>query len=84
MKMNNLKKWVFILGASIVLTSCGNSIESDAKELAELTCKAEKDFTDLDNSQKLAELADELEGKYSGEDEEKFEKAFFEAKRNCK
>lgn len=82
--MNYLTKWTFIVCSAIALTSCGNSIESDAQELAELTCKAEKNYTDLDNALKLAELAEELEGKYTGEDEKKFEQAFFEAKRNCK
>lgn len=83
MKINNLSKIAFILGTSIVLTSCGSSIESDAQELADLMCKAENDLTDIENSMKLAELSDKLDGKYTGEEEKKFEAAFFEAKKNC-
>ena len=83
MKINYLSKGAIIFATSILLTSCGSSIESDAKELAELSCKVEKDLSDLESAQELAELTDELEGKYSGEKEEKFEKAFYEAKKNC-
>ena len=67
--------------ASVILTSCGgNSVESDAKKLAELDCKAQKwategaakaavgDMSAITESTKLASeaasLAQEMQGKY--------------------
>jgi predicted small secreted protein len=70
-----------ILFASFILTSCGgNSIESDAKKLAELMCKAQKLYTEgsakaetgdmsaFKESAKIAyeaeAFANEMQGKY--------------------
>lgn len=82
---------------SIAITSCGSSIESDAKKVAELKCKAEKsmsgvltgDLSLISESKKLAEeaktVSEEMEGKYkSHEDAEKFAKALADAMGDCK
>jgi len=69
-----------ILFASIIFTSCGSgSIESDAKKVAELQCKAQKimqratsgDMSVIEESTKLTSEAEglykELEGKYTSD-----------------
>ena len=87
-----------ILFASILLTSCGeNSIESDAKKLANLKCKAMEllqkaetgDQSVIEESSKLGieadKLAKEIESKYSSKtDRKSFDDAFREAQRDCK
>ena len=77
-----------ILFASFILTSCGgNSIQSDAKKLAELTCKAEKmaaevaaqaaagDMSAITESKKLASeaatLIKEMKQKYTSDSDKK-------------
>lgn len=87
------------LFASTILTSCGggNSPESDAKKLAELNCKAQKvaqklasgDQSAAEESTKLAkeaaDLAKELEGKYTSEaDLKKYKEALEKENGNCK
>ena len=78
---------VLIIG-SVLLCSCGgNSIESDAKKLAKLSCKSQNlskkmvgaeganMANTLKESQKLmlefANLSKEMDGKYSSESDEK-------------
>ena len=87
-----------ILFASLILTSCGGgSIESDAKKVAELQCKAQQlmekatsgDMSVMEESTKLtseaATLSKEMEGKYTSDsDKEKFAKALLKEMGNCK
>ncbi len=87
-----------ILFASLILTSCGGgSIESDAKKVAELQCKAQQlmkkassgDMAVMQESTKLASeaatLSKEMEGKYTSDsDKEKFAKALLKELANCK
>jgi hypothetical protein len=87
-----------ILFASTIFISCGgNSIESDAKKVAELQCKAQKliqkansgDNSILEESTKLASelttLSKEMEGKYSSDsDKKKFAEALLKEMGNCK
>lgn len=95
--MNNLKI-TFGLIATILLSSCGSSVESDAKKLAELQCKSmkmsekiqsgEMDASNATESMSFAleasELAEELEGKYTTDEEKKeFEKAVMKAMKDC-
>ena len=99
--MKKMKKLMTISGAmmiaSIILTSCGGgSIESDAKKVAELQCKAKKlmqkatsgDMSVMEESTKLASeattLSKEMEGKYTSDsDKEKFAKALLKEMGNC-
>ncbi len=87
-----------ILFASFIMTSCGGgSIESDAKKVAELQCKAQKlmqkaatgEMTVMEESTKLASeaatLSKEMEGKYTSDsDKEQFAKALLKEMGNCK
>ena len=86
-----------ILFASIILTSCGGSIDSDAKKVADLQCKYQKlmqkassgDMSVLSENTKfaaeVAELTKEMEGKYtSSADKEKFSIALLKAMGDCK
>lgn len=96
-----MKSLTITLGlmATMLLYSCGGSIESDAKRLADLQCKAQKmsekmmsgevDLSDMSATVSLAteasELAEELEGKYTTEGErEQLEKALWKAMEDCK
>jgi hypothetical protein len=97
-----MKKGITIFGAmlfaSVILTSCGGgSVESDAKKLAELQCKAQKlaqkaisgDKSIMEESTKLATetsaLSKELENKYTSEsDKTKFAEALLKEMGNCK
>jgi len=97
-----MKKVMTIFGAimiaSFTLTSCGGgSIESDAKDFAELQCKAQQltqkavsgDMSIMEESTKLAyeaaTLSKEMEGKYTSDsDKEKFAKALLKEMGNCK
>ena len=83
---------------SFLLFSCGgNSIENDAKKVAELQCRAQElaseaasgDQSVLEESQKIAseaaELAKEMQGKYnSDEDGKKYLEVLNEELKNCK
>ena len=87
-----------IFFASVILTSCGGgSIESDAKKVAELQCKAQKlmqeatsgDMSVMAESTKLASdaatLSKEIEGKYTSDsDKKKFAEALLKEMGNCK
>jgi hypothetical protein len=97
-----MKKGITIFGAmlfaSVILTSCGGgSIESDAKKLAELQCKAQKlaqkaasgDMSIIEESTKLTTeataLSKELADKYKlNIDKKKFAKALSKEMGNCK
>ena len=84
-----MKKTLTILGAvlfvTVVMTSCGNSIESDAKKLADLQCKSLKaGTTDIAAATETAQLAEKLKDKYQGDDLKKFEEAFAKEFANCK
>lgn len=84
-----MKKILIIIGAilfiTVVMSSCGNSIEKDAKKLAELQCKSLKaGTTDVAAVTETAELAEKLKDKYSGDDLKKFEEAYAKEFANCK
>jgi hypothetical protein len=97
-----MKKRMTILGAimiaSTLLTSCGGgSIEKDAKEIAEIQCKAQKliekstsgDMSLIEESTNLALeseiLLKELEEKYTSDsDKKKLAAALLKAMGNCK
>jgi hypothetical protein len=97
-----MKKLQTIIGAvlftSILITSCGgSSIESDAKKLADIQCKAKDliqkaqagDQSVMEESSKLGieagNLAKEIEGKYTSESDRKsFDEAYIKAQGNCK
>ncbi|SFN73340.1 hypothetical protein SAMN05421738_1323 [Algoriella xinjiangensis] len=95
-----MKKSITIFGAIIfatfTLTSCGSSVESDAKKLAELQCKSQKlsekvlsgDMSVSAESMTLAtdaaKLAQEIEGKYTTDEEkQKFEEALLKEMGKC-
>ena len=83
---------------TMLITGCGSaSIESDAKKVAELQCRAQKlaqqamsgDMTVLEESTKIAAeataLSNELKGKYSSDsDRKKFAEALAAELKNCK
>lgn len=97
-----MKKVTTILGAiicaSTILTGCaGSSIESDAKKLAEIQCKAQKliekattgDMSAIEQSTKLtseaAALSKEMERKYTSDsDKQKFTAALLSEMGKCK
>jgi hypothetical protein len=97
-----MKKVMTIFGAmlfaSFILTSCGGgSIDSDAKKVADLQCKAQQlmqkatsgDMSVMTESTKLASdaaaLSKEMEGKYTSDsDKQKFAEALLKAMGNCK
>lgn len=90
-------KLTTILFLVVLITSCNNnSIESDAKRLAELTCKSQKlatraasgDMSVIEESTKLSadaiSLSNELKGKYTSDsDKEAFAKAYLNELKNC-
>ena len=83
---------------SFMLTSCGGgSVESDAKALAELQCKAQKlaektasgDESAITEAQKLGEeiatLTKDTQGKYTSESDMKtFTEVLMKEMENCK
>jgi hypothetical protein len=87
-----------VLFASVMLVSCGgDSIQSDAKKVAELQCKAQElmqkatsgDMSVVEESTKLANeaatLSKEMEGKYTSDsDKQKFSEALLKEMGNCK
>lgn len=96
-----MKKLTFLFGAlliaSLTLTSCGSSMESDAKKAAAFTCQA----TDLmgkvmkgdedakKDAEKLQEemkpFLEEMEEKYKTKEEKaEFKKAVEEEAKDCK
>lgn len=86
-----------LLFASSILTSCGSdSIESDAKKVAQLQCEAQKlmkeatsgDMSIVEKSTKLvteaATLSREMEGKYTSDsDKKKFSEALLREMGKC-
>ena len=86
-----------IIFASTILTSCGGgSIESDAKKVAELECKAQQlmkkatsgDMSVMEESTKLKSeqrtLKKEIEAKYTSDsDIQKFKEALLKEMGNC-
>jgi len=90
-------KLTTILFLVVLITSCNNnSIESDAKKLAEITCKSQKlltraasgDMSVIQESTKLSaevvSLSNELKGKYTSDSEkEAFTKAYLNELKNC-
>lgn len=95
--MKAMKIFGAIIFASVILTSCGGgSIESDAKKVAELQCKAQKlmqkatlgDMSVMEESTKLAleaeTLLKEMEDKYSSDsDKKKLAEALLKEMGNC-
>ena len=97
-----MKKKLSFLGtlliSATIITSCGSAaVESDAKNVAELQCRAQKlaqqvmsgDMSVLEESASLQKeataLANELKGKYESEsDLKKFSEAYTAALKNCK
>ena len=87
-----------LIFASVIMSSCGgSSIQSDAKKVAELQCKAIKlmqkaasgDTSIIEESTKLsteaASLTKEMEGKYTSEsDQKEFSEALLKEMGNCK
>ena len=73
-KLILMKKLTTIIGAtlfaSLILTSCGGSIESDAKAYADLMCK-QKNAKDPTEMTKLAEEATKMAAKYTSEADSK-------------
>lgn len=96
----NMRRFKITIGliAAFLLASCGNSINSDAKKLADLQCKA-KDLTqkmmsgDTGSSieketgkitKEIEELAQEIDEKYTSQDEqEELQQAIMEAMKKC-
>ena len=95
-----MKKSITVFGAmvfaTLILTSCGSSVESDAKKLAELQCKSQKlsekvlagDMSVSAESMTLAtdaaKLSEEIEGKYTTDEEkQKFEEALLKEMGKC-
>ena len=74
-----------IISMLCMFTSC-SSVESDAKKLADLQCRAMKDPKDAASIQKEAlELSNKLKDKYTSEDDKKkFGEAFNKALAECK
>ncbi|MDR3704323.1 MAG: hypothetical protein P4L28_00240 [Paludibacteraceae bacterium] len=96
-----MKKCIAVISAfilcSIVLTSCGNSVKSDAKEMADKTCKAtklmQKVFAGDKNAAKelqtltkeTEELGNKIKGKYTSEKDQKaFQNEYIKDLQNCK
>lgn len=87
-----MKSVATIIVASIMLTSCGSSMEGDATKLATLMCKstelskkaASGDMSGMKEAQtmmmELAELKEEFEERYKDKEAKKsFEKAVLKA-----
>lgn len=95
--MKSFKKLFLLTVVTLMALSCSNSIESDAKKAAELSCKAQKlamkaasgDADALEESTKLAAeataLFEKMQGKYESiEDAQKFVSAYQKALADCK
>lgn len=96
-----MKKCIAVISTSLLLslllTSCGNSVKSDAKEMAEKTCEASKlmqkmfagDSTAAKKLEKLTketeELSNKIKGKYTSEKDKKaFQDEFIKDLQDCK
>ncbi|HCN49687.1 MAG TPA: hypothetical protein DIT10_11430 [Chryseobacterium sp.] len=69
-----MKKIIYSLMVTGLLISCGKSIESDAKTIADLMCKSQKDLSNTSENLKYVEEIEKIEAKYEGEEKEKLEK----------
>jgi len=87
---------ILTLLATLILTSCGSSIQSDAQKVADLQCEAKEimlkamsgDQDAVKESQELSNKANELNlkmlKKYSSpEDKQAFSRALLDANGNC-
>jgi hypothetical protein len=93
--LSPLSKAVLCLLFLLNFSCASNSIEKDAKRVADLQCKAQKllknateDISVLEESQKIIQeayaLEKELKDKYtSSSDKEKFATALFKELKNC-
>jgi len=95
-----MKKGMSFLGASMfalmIFSSCGggsSSLESDARKVADLECKAQKlamkaasgDMSVMEESSKLSKEAMEIVEKYNaGPDKIKFSEAVVNDMKDCK
>lgn len=96
-----MKKSITVFGAmvfaTLILTSCGSTVESDAKKLAELQCKSQKlsqkilagDMSVSAESMSLAadaaKFSQEIKGKYTTDEEKKrFSEALLKEMGDCK
>lgn len=77
-----MKKSNIILGTifSIVLISCGSSIESDAEKVAKLICEASNDIS---KAAEAHEKAENISNKYEGEEKSKFEILVLQKAKDC-
>jgi hypothetical protein len=93
---NNLRKVLLVMTVCLVAIGCGSTVESDARKLAELQCKAQGlaskalsgDMSVMAESTKLsaeaAALSEELRGKYESEsDKQEFARAYLKAFAEC-
>ena len=69
-----MRKFLFSVAIASVLISCGKSIESDAKKMADLMCKAQEDKSNSIENLKYVEQIEKIEEKYSGDEKEKLQK----------
>ncbi|SIT03982.1 hypothetical protein SAMN05421786_104240 [Chryseobacterium ureilyticum] len=69
-----MKKIIYSLIVVGLLISCGKSIESDAKTIADLMCKSQKDLSNTSENLNYVEEIEKIEAKYEGEEKEKLEK----------
>ncbi|MGH1519394.1 hypothetical protein [Chryseobacterium sp. JK1] len=69
-----MKKIIYSLMVTGLLISCGKSIESDAKAIADLMCKSQKDLSNTSENLKYVDEIEKIEAKYEGEEKEKLEK----------
>jgi len=75
----NIKKITLPIVAFVVLflMSCGQSIEGDAKKIAELTCKM---FNESEGKLSNMSKIEKIREKYEGEEREKLNKLVMEYK----
>ncbi len=88
--------FVTLFFVSFLLISCGNSMESDAKKLAELQCKSQNliknssgDLTKVEEATKTAQeysdMMQKMQSKYSSNsDQIKFNQALLKEMEKCK
>ena len=69
-----MRKFLFSIAIASVLISCGKSIESAAKKMADLMCKAQEDKSNSIENLKYIEQIEKIEEKYSGDEKEKLQK----------
>lgn len=81
-----------VVAVVVLCASCGNSLKSDAKKMADKTCECTllaQDMSDMDKIEACAEeietLGKELDKKYTTTDDQKaFLEAYTEALKSCK